>query len=152
MEIRPHSHFHLPWRMRFRPNNAQQSKCPGCGEHYSVGDAIKVVGDKPRFTPPYSTFYWKDHNWLSKRWYTPKQFRNKAYSHKETKCKDFLTHGAQITQKPCCSSHAWTMFVNIYLKSMRNRFQTTHNALVHLESGAYQTRRIMGTERAVEGE
>ena len=29
-------------------------------------------------------------------------------------------------------AHASTMFVNIYLKSMRNRFQTTHNALVHL--------------------
>ena len=43
-----------------------------------------------------------------------------------------------------------TMFVNIYLKSMRNREQNTHNALEHLQSGPYQTRGIMGTERAEE--
>ena len=43
-----------------------------------------------------------------------------------------------------------TMFVNIYLKSLRNREQNTYNALEHLQSGPYQTRGIMSTERAVE--
>ena len=41
----------------------------------------------------YLTFYWKGHSWLAKRWYTPKPFRNKAYSHKQTNCKDVWTNG-----------------------------------------------------------
>ena len=39
------------------------------------------------------TFYWKGHSWLAKRWHTPKPFRNKAYSHKQTNCKDVWTNG-----------------------------------------------------------
>ena len=52
MRTRPHSHFHLPWRMHFRPNNSQQSKCHGCWEPYSGGDAKEAAGDAPRFPPP----------------------------------------------------------------------------------------------------
>ena len=73
-------------------------------------------------------FYWKDHSWLA---YTPKQFRNKAYSHKETNCKDVWTNGALTTHSPL-RHMPLTMFVNIYLKSMRNREQNTYNALEHL--------------------
>ena len=60
----------------------------------------------------------------NKRW-------NRAHSHKETNCKDVWTNGALKTHKPS-SPHAPTVFVNIYLKSMRNREQNAYNALEHL--------------------
>ena len=45
-----------------------------------------------------------------------------------------------------CSNGVFNFFI---ANLMRNREQNTHNALEHLQSGPYQTRGIMSTERAV---
>ena len=75
------------------------------------------------FPNTYLTFNWKDHSWLA---YTPKQFRNKAYSHKETKCKDLWDEWGPDNSEVLFIAYLDDVCKKL-MKSMRNRSQTTHS-------------------------